>query len=271
MGPQYILHIGMNKTGSTSLQRFFSDNYRLFARNKLLYPRTGRKNNAHYYLGRMLGFGTRLDLDRTDLSALVKQTRRKLDREISAREAKKVLISCENFVQPRNMARLKRFFAGNDVTVLVYLRRHDYWIESCYHQAVKMFKHMPWCNGIDAYLEHLKKKQPHHGKFRELVDNWAAIFGKQNIIVRPFEPGQNQPSLFHDFLRSAGLTGFIDGIEIPQWRMNESPFTEKPIMSNLIREQLVMQNQSDYDYIAREYMGRKNESLFFEPISREII
>jgi hypothetical protein len=38
-----ILHIGLNKTGTSSLQNFFHKNEEFLSRNDIIYPKSGRK------------------------------------------------------------------------------------------------------------------------------------------------------------------------------------------------------------------------------------
>lgn len=53
------LHIGMNKTGTSALQRFFARNQVSLARFGILYPITGQVGEAHFELSHVLGFGGR--------------------------------------------------------------------------------------------------------------------------------------------------------------------------------------------------------------------
>jgi hypothetical protein len=83
----------------------------------------------------------------------------------------------------------------------VYLRRHNEGRESAYNQAVKMVAKPPWEQGFESYVNFRKRKTPKHGCYRELVDRWAKVSGKENIIVRPYERQQNKPNIVNDIYR----------------------------------------------------------------------
>jgi hypothetical protein len=48
----------------------------------------------------------------------------------------------------------------------------------------------------------------------KIINEWAAVFGPENIIVRPYEKQQNAPDIFHDFFRAVGLP-FSEEYELP--------------------------------------------------------
>jgi hypothetical protein len=192
----------MNKTGTSAIQHFFSQQREALKEQGLLYPATGCNREAHYLLSEALGFIHKKqqssgEMHERELALL----RKALDDEINKSVARQVLFSSENFVIPRTLEPVRQLFSDYDTRIIVYLRRHNEWRESAYNQAVKMVAKPPWEQGFESYVNFRKRKTPKHGCYRELVDRWAKVSGKENIIVRPYERQQNKPNIVNDIYR----------------------------------------------------------------------
>ena len=301
MAATIFLHIGTNKTGTTAIQRFFNTQRDALKKHGVLYPTTACKGTAHHALGIALGFGH--DKKRTigTQKAELQVLKKALKTEIEQSAPHTVLISAENFFGvPNSIEPVKAFFSDFDVRIVVYLRRHDYWWESAYNQSVKMVKKPAWNPGLEAYIRYSQKQHSNFGCYRTLVEQWTNVFGQSNIIVRPYEQQQNQPNIITDFLSAIGQAPLAQQFNIQPDRPNESlPFftlslidiykranVDPEIRANLIkhamslagnderssmcspalRRRLVDENMQDYQYIAREYLGRTDGQLFYDPL-----
>lgn len=235
--PRLYLHIGINKTGTSAIQRFLCARPRLLAEHGLLYPRAGRHENAHYVLSRALGFGaaSRADADwqeapagpfarLQDWSGLVRQRiglhaggpdaganerrrerlRLRFETECRRRPGGRVVVSSEHFVRPLDPLPVREFFAAFDCRIVVYLRRHDHWWASAYGQALKTVSRPPWGVGPEAYIAWSRQRHPGQRRYGPLLERWAKVFGAPNIIVRPYEKEQNPDGVVADFLRAIG-------------------------------------------------------------------
>lgn len=300
MKKKLFLHIGTNKTGTSAIQRFCNENREKLKSHGVLYPIAGCSGEAHYSLSHALGFALRraeyLEREAAETASIAKA----LAHEVAASRARTVLISCENFVLPRPLAPVKQFFDQFDVKIVLYLRRHDHWWESVYNQAVKTVTAPPWGQSFGAYLRFQKQKNPTFGNYRHLLDRWAQTFGKENILVRPYERSQNAPDIVYDLFRTIGLESVVKQSERRSERINESiPHlalrlidlyqrldVDPDVRARLIqhamqlppdnprvsvvrpalRRHLVDKNMADYEYIAREYLGRSDGMLFYEPL-----
>jgi len=298
---QYFLHIGMNKTGSTALQVFFSENQRALKKNGTLYPDTGRTESVkHQDLVEALGFSVGPQRDPQD-HALRQKLRADLLAEAGACNAKRVVISSEMFSRKRNLRPVQAFFQDLDLQVVVYVRRHDHWWASNYAQAVKTTASPPWGPGFAAFWQHATKKANRHATYSSLIDAWAKMFGRDRITVRPYEPVQLPNGIVADFMGIAGIepTGFktdlrknpslsqagltqIDRLQrrrIPGFirtRLIAKAVLTDQISTNGsfgadqippdIRAQVIDENLSDYAYIARTYLNRPDGRLFYEPM-----
>lgn len=202
-----ILHIGMNKAGSSAIQDFFCENYTCLMQRGLLFPepwRTGRRQ--HLELSDALGFqlnpkeGT---VERADLDT----HRARLDKEIARTDPQIVVISSEMFSRNRSLDAVADFFSGYSPEIVVYLRRHDHWLASRYSQALKTVRNPPWGAGIDAFIQFQRRRgtgRAVHETYAALVDSWSDVFGAENVKVRPYENLQNSPDLITDFLDTIG-------------------------------------------------------------------
>lgn len=297
MRPTVILHIGTNKTGTTALQATFSRNRSALASRGVLYPVAGSRGGAHYALSDALGFLQGKTAPDPEALAAMKAA---LDKELAATGAHTVVFSSENFMLPKQVAPVKSFLEGYDVRVVVYLRRHDSWWESAWSQAVTMVANPAFKRGPEQYIAYFRAKQSTFGKHRWLVDRWAEVFGRENMVVRPYEKQQNKPDIVVDFLRHTGLDKRLDGLALHTERVNESvspravqlmeyyqradiapevrarliahartipgPKARTSLIPPGYRRRLVRENAEDYAYIARTYLGRENGKLFLTPL-----
>lgn len=84
---------------------------------------------------------------------------------------------------------------GYNTKIIIYLRRNDLRLDSQFVQIIKSG------NPIDSIEDFLVKSPKNYFK---LIEDWAIVFGTENIIVRPLEKTQI-PDLISDFLKIAGL------------------------------------------------------------------
>jgi hypothetical protein len=167
---QVFLHIGLHKTGSTSIQYFLSHNRKRLAELGYLYP---SKRINHCNLA----------------SALKKYSENnyypeweKTIKEIESSNLEKIIISSEVFVESKTDEIIKRLaekLKNYQTKIIVYIRRQDRILESSFTQKVK--------SGV-AYnsLEHYLQKRS-SVNYWEKIDAWSRVFGVDNIIVRPLE------------------------------------------------------------------------------------
>jgi hypothetical protein len=105
------------------------------------------------------------------------------------------LLSSEYFFLARDdeVARIHALLAGSGAAcrIVVYLRRHDQWIESLFNQALKTVpRYNPWQSDIRDYTLHLLGGREMEVRYPVILDRWAHHFGTEAMIVRPFEPAQ---------------------------------------------------------------------------------
>jgi hypothetical protein len=187
------LHIGTEKTGTTSVQRFFKVNREMLARNLVLYPETpGRSNHTglaaaaqsiakHGPLRRSLGL-------RTEEQALAHRAQliEGLAREVAERPYKLAVMSgehCSSRLLDDEEVRwlrdeMSRFF--DRIHIIIYIRRQDDYLLSTYSTSIK--------SGSTAALS-LPPERAIENRYDhwDVLERWSRVFGRQNVTCRRFE------------------------------------------------------------------------------------
>ena len=194
-----FLHIGLNKTGSSSIQKFCDQNRTALREHGIEYPEEGVFDSAHYGLSRLL-IGKPV-AEHVSLPDGLEKTIRS-----AVRRKAHVVLSSEYFsvATAAEVQAVKEFFAPFDTEVkaIVYLRRHDQWIASLFNQALKTTtNYQPWLGDIREYFIHCLGSPHVELRYSRILERWAAAFGHESIVVRPFEAGQfRMGELVWDFL-----------------------------------------------------------------------
>lgn len=185
------LHIGQQKTGSTSLQHFFSNNRKKLKKLGFEYP-LPLKAGGHHYIPRFI-FSESTKRDMALLNSLRKN--------VLTSKAENIIISAENFFNTNvDAASIKEALGNHQYKVIVYLRRYDEYCESMYKQQVKsLTTAKPW-----TVEEYMREMHPALGQRYQILHHYAKTFGKENVIVRTYSETQN--NIYDDFLSIIGIT-----------------------------------------------------------------
>jgi len=167
-----ILHIGQQKTGSTSLQRFLKKNRRLLKENGILYPKSLGKNKQKVLV----------DIINTNSSERIKYIDQ-LQSEIKSSQADTLILSEENLynIDKDKMKILHKILSEitNNITVVVYLRRQDCHMVSMYQQYIRGKGIMT----LEDYIE--AKLDSEYYMYSRIIKKWESIFSE--IICRPYK------------------------------------------------------------------------------------
>jgi len=183
MGGVY-LHIGLGKTGTTAVQFWLDANRERLASHGWHYPKIGffERGRAHHALSHKWGGWISPNLlDGRDIDAEWRQ----LANTILTSEDN-FIVSSENFATAaRSNAQVVPFITrtlqGIDTKIILYLRRPDELAEAVYRQMVKAGLTL---QPIDRFIEEL----PPEFDFEAVIQDWEEGFGKQNVIVRWYQP-----------------------------------------------------------------------------------
>lgn len=208
MSADVVLHIGCEKTGTTSIQQFLRRNRAALARQGLLYPRAPGKVR-HIELGLYALPDASMPRSRfwrrggySTPEAFRSRLRGELAREVAEAGASTVVLSDEALcrIAPPAIGRLRDLVAelAGPLRVIVYLRRQDDHLASRYQQAVKVGE-------VRTLDEWARQDFSHLYDYTALLAKWQQAYRPASITVRPFERSRfPDGSLTQDFLDAVG-------------------------------------------------------------------
>jgi hypothetical protein len=193
---------------------------------------------------------------------------------------------------------------GYTVKIVVYLRRQDAYIISNWNQNIKHCTSQHRSATVDERVDQILHKEKYVVNYAKRLDEISEIFGKENLIVRRYEPDSwYHGTVIEDFLHAVGvgLTGdFLppdqmvnpslqgNTIEIQRILNKDDTFTTKEciylgktlrrlapeagqryacsMLSREETEELLHKFETGNDRVAKEYIG-DGKPLFSEGIS----
>lgn len=200
-----FLHIGTPKTGTSSIQFFLSKNHTALKKFGFCYPDFSFRfpgitpaRNGHFLVQK--------DSSKKGMQQVCdnKYWEQGFDKVISIlNQNQNVVLSDEgiwnafhNFEDFWPALQQKITTSNHELKVIVYVRRQDDLVQSYWAQQVKETSTLPF----QKYLKKGSWKKFHMFYYDEL-NAIAAVIGKENLLVRPYEKNQflNQ-NLIEDFL-----------------------------------------------------------------------
>ncbi|WP_144259755.1 hypothetical protein [Methylocystis sp. ATCC 49242] len=294
-----ILHIGMPKTGTTSLQNFFAENRDFLERDYFSYPdfnvpsedfptplhiSTGNGNALVYSIFDKVG--------RMNCPPSLKYEKiiEDLSNFIESAPSNRCVISHEDliWIPPTNwLNELVPVLADRkiEVVVIVYIREQSAWLASNFQQHVKqLYAKLPPAQHIARYL--------HTCEYLRIARTYSKVVGKNNIVVRLLDGRVITHNLVADFMDAFGLDSYpFQDIRIPTanesmshiateilWRANNFAISDKNKI-NMLREissitstlnktpRYVLPNPL-IDFV-RAYFRKNNEDLAAEFLAPE--
>lgn len=197
MRSRLVLHIGAPKTGTTALQGFlmrerrdlrrcgydpvflFNPSSRAFAEafgtldDRQLYF---RRNDLHS------GAGAALHFARVLASSSIRLAR-------SSVCARNTVLSSEHFFlrlpTRRHVSDLAQFLGRffGETRVVLYRRDREALTRSLYWEALKA--------GATVTIEEFRAAIPRHHCQERVFDTWSEVFGRENLLVRSYDPGRD--------------------------------------------------------------------------------
>jgi len=192
MASSITIHIGRNKTGTSSLQQSLAAGRERLEELGFVYPRPGANHNflASYFRHK------RRPLGDAELAATVEQRAERLRRTIAGRRTG-VILSSEALqtARPRQVAE----WVGDaaPVRIVIYIREQLDWLASFYQQAVKA---RLVTAQIDAFAE------GYDPDYLAVLAPWEKAFGRDNLVVRVYDRDRLVGGdVVADFLSVVGL------------------------------------------------------------------
>ena len=252
------LHIGTEKTGSTSIQKFLWKNRQKLAFNNIYVPDFLSNNHVDLVLYAALRNSCRGLLIKKNLyeetlynrfistfpKVFVSRLQPLVDDGLNLVLTSELLSTrLVKIEQINKLAELLQQLK-QPIKVIIYLRRQDEYIASSYSTSI--------LNGhtfdLDSYIE----KPNMNLNYYEFVNQWAQVFGKENIIVRAFQLSKllNQ-NVVADFLQIIGLK------EKMNLNPQENDYFLNPALDYSTIEFLRLLNHHFPEYINNQYNFRR--------------
>lgn len=205
MARRCIAHIGIHKTGSTSIQQSLHRNPTLQGGH---YIDLGTPNGSMKLQALFTTNPARLRsvragrLDEAALAALNQETRRSLGEGL-ALPVEQVLISGESMsaFTPAEVRALHALLASHveEVQAIAYVRSTQGWIDSAFQQNIK--RTGPPSFDLSACVARLAPA------YRERLEPYDQVFGRDNVRLLPFAPERfAQGCVVRDFCHQTGLS-----------------------------------------------------------------
>lgn len=218
-GKTLYLHVGMHKTGTTALQKFFSLNDRLLASQGICYPELGRSASllAHHDIANSLKGPP------FPLRAPEKSPEEYLEGIRDCfRTFPGVLLSSEIFMRfvpafrdrlELDLSQLEKLAAVADrVQVIIYLRRQDRYLESFYSQEIQHDLCLDFSEFVAARMP----------DYYQICQELAGFAGGDNVTVRVYDRNRFAGgTLYSDFLSALDIEQ-TDSFVLPGEDINPS-------------------------------------------------
>jgi hypothetical protein len=206
MHEQLTLHVGVPRTGTTTIQSFLAANRQRLCQQGTFCLGPGSLQSYPQVPGYCDEDRLRRGLD-------------ELKQRLASNPADRIVWSNESFSHfdfvtnaARNPKIIERELPAARHRVVIYLRRQDHFLRSAYLQWGIKYKYYPgpfldfkdWMR--QTVGENFETLLEAGLDYSGLIQPWADVFGRENLVIRPFERGQFLGGdLLHDFCSAAGL------------------------------------------------------------------
>lgn len=207
------VHIGMFKSGSTTVQSFMAEAAELLSARNVLYPEVGRgKGVAHHALAKALD----------DFSAPNAQAAWREAREFFKVHADSTIVLSSEAFESVNPEKLREALGNTRTKIICYIRENTKRLPSAYTQNTKYGLNLA---NFDQYFDGIQVTTSPKWGYSKLLLPWAVAFGPESVRVRSLDPSVLHDSdLIQDFLSTIGLREF-DSLQLSEaaGRLNVSP------------------------------------------------
>lgn len=269
-----VLHIGTEKTGTTSIQHFMSQNRTALLAKGVLYPNLGSRKDAHFDLVNSVH---PLDNGGRHMEFLGPVTQpidflwNKLAECINEHSDKTIVLSAEHFssrLRENALKYISDFFQKLGITpeIIIYLRPQPDYIESSYSTEIKAGSPKVFKKVMEQY-----QTQTIRYDYEQLIDLWAGFFSKDSIKIIPYEKSSIGDDIRLNFLSAIGVKDF-SGLDLAKTKLNEkwsNPMLEFARLANARMKHIQGQERLDFlafaqEIIARELQPQPSHLMTFE-------
>ena len=222
---EIYLHIGLEKTGTTTVQEFLALNRLHLLKNGYLFPlaagKTSQTRLAAYAIDDAKNDGIRKGhVGELGSSEFDKRFRDEMLKEVDANPCERMILSSEHcssrLTSKQEIEKLKRLLDEIGVTkrIVVYLRRQDDLLVSSYAEMIN--------NGVSAPFGFPNPQMlQSRYNYNYLTSLWAEVFGGDIVFPRVFERGAMKGGdLLQDFSDAMGI--IVEGMNYTVGNYNTS-------------------------------------------------
>lgn len=207
-----IFHIGAHRTATSAVQEYLHGNIPALKQLGFLYPFMTRR---HVHMINQLFNGARSP---QQVSADLVERIKAHDMDLHS-----VVLSDEDICMRQDISLLGEFKDKFNVKVVFSLRRQDLWLESWYLQNIKW----QWNPRLShcTLPEFLRLREEFHWiHYDRYVRHLEKVFGRENVILTLYEPGQMPPGgAVQMFCDSIGLQPTADFVSPARVNPSFSP------------------------------------------------
>ena len=214
------MHIGTEKTGTTSIQYFLAKNDENWLKKGFVYVESIRKNGQHWVLTDLLNIHC-LKVKNEQQKLFYQDRMEKLKQEVRENKNKIFIFSSEGLTWALDLTQIKPVKALNDllyslgfsdIKIILYLRNQADLMVSASSENIK--SHQPFYAANTSPSKFTKT--PHTYDFKNIIQKYGEVFGKENLIVRLFDKNEfKDGDLLKDFVDAIGLK-WDDSFIIPE-------------------------------------------------------
>ncbi|MGJ0125659.1 hypothetical protein ACP0SK_09120, partial [Campylobacter coli] len=207
------VHIGTEKTGTTSIQTFLSNNRDLLHKRRIVYPNSLGNNGSQWNFAFLAYNNIRDDWYCVDRKIYTKYDFKNyknkvffdLKKELKKSKYQKLLISSEHLSsrlqdlkEVKRCKKILNILGFKEIKIIVYLREQNTMASSSFSTDLKDGKN------TDRIVK--GKEFAQLGDYKKLLHRWQEVFGKENLIVKLFDKDEfYQGDLLKDFMYSIDL------------------------------------------------------------------
>jgi hypothetical protein len=183
-------HIGLEKTGTDSFQRFCTEQHQVLRRAGTLYPTQSLAFGGYNHEPLVACYLDYHDFSIRSSGRGRAEVLRSLMAEVEAADVPAILISGEHFssrFRAPEIRQLATDFSGFDCRIAVVVREHRGRLYSAYSQAVLSGRDMT----LEAYCDEVFDPGNPYMRYAATIGAWEAAFGRENIAVLCHARGQN--------------------------------------------------------------------------------
>lgn len=233
MSKKIILHFGIHKTGTTTLQEHIRENSEKFSASGLYYAPLEEifsdRLRAHHHFAHLLAQDKILDIDINLLKAFlesISQRTQEVQTTFISSEAfyRHTVRGASNFMHGREvyLNRLASIFEGFDVSVVIVLRRPEDYIRSYYQEAI-LQAYKP-SKRISTFASFRRGEMGRSLKYGSNINLLSKIFPHTKVML--YEDLVSDGELCRSFYEALGVN--VDNVPVVQSaRISLSPIQSK--------------------------------------------